>query len=135
MRFLTLSEVLELHDRVIDQTGGADGVRDLGAVESAVFQPQMTFGSKELYPTMQTKAAALCFSLVKNHPFVDGNKRVGHAAMETFLVLNGWELAAATDDAEQTILSLATGNLQREQLVAWIASHIRRLETRSDAFD
>jgi death-on-curing protein len=77
----------------------------------------MTFGGNELYPTIQTKAAALCFSLVKNHPFVDGNKRVGHAAMETFLVVNGWELAAGTDDAEQTILSLAAGSLEREQLV------------------
>jgi len=132
MRFLALSEVLELHDRVIDETGGAEGVRDLGAVESAVFQPQMTFGGKELYPTMQAKAAALCFSLVKNHPFVDGNKRVGHAAMETFLVLNGWELAAGTDDAEQTMLSLAAGNIQREQLVVWIASHLRRLPVSPD---
>lgn len=131
MRFLTLSEVLELHGRVIDETGGADGVRDLGAVESASFQPQMTFAGQELYPTIEAKAAALCFSLVKNHPFVDGNKRVGHAAMETFLVLNGWELAAEIDDAELTILSLAAGHLQREQLVTWIASHIRRLSARS----
>ncbi len=135
MRFLNLTEVLELHDRVIDQTGGADGVRDLGAVESAVFQPQMAFGGKELYPTIETKAAALCFSLVKNHPFIDGNKRVGHAAMETFLVLNGWELDAVVDEAEQTLLSLAAGNLQREELVAWLASHIRRLLAGSDSLD
>ena len=109
------------------EPGARDGVRDIGAVESAVFQPQMAFGGKELYPTMETKAAALCFSLVKNHPFIDGNKRVGHAAMETFLVLNGWELAAGTDDAEQTLVSVAAGNLRREQLVAWVGSHIRRL--------
>jgi death on curing protein len=130
MRFLTLAEVLELHRRVIDRTGGADGVRDLGAVESAVCQPQMTFAGKELYPSVAAKAATLCFSLVRNHPFVDGNKRVGHAAMETFLVMNGWELAANIDDAEQTMLSLAAGRLSRERFTAWVASHVRQSATR-----
>ena len=74
MRYLTLAEVVELHRRVIEQSGGADGVRDLGGVESAVAQPQMTFGGDQLYPTIESKAAALCFSLVTNHPFADGNK-------------------------------------------------------------
>ena len=94
MRYLTLSEVLELHRRVIEQSGGAAGVRELAGVESAVVQPQMTFGSDQLYSSLIDKAAALCFSLVMNHPFVDGNKRIGHAAMETFLVLNGQILNA-----------------------------------------
>ena len=71
----------------------------------------MTFGGQELYPGLADKAAALGFSLVCNHPFVDGNKRVGHAAMETFLVLNGWELAAGVDEQEQVILRLAAGAL------------------------
>jgi death-on-curing protein len=117
MRYLTLAEVLELHRWVIEQTGGAEGVRDLGAVESAVAQPQMTFGGKELYPTIESKAAALCFSLVMNHPFVDGNKRTGHAAMETFLVMNGFELASDVDGAEVVILDLAAGELSREGLL------------------
>ncbi len=125
MRFLTLTEVLELHRRAIVQAGGAEGVRDLGLVESAVVQPQMTFAGTELYPTIEAKAAAICFSLVKNHPFVDGNKRVGHAAMETFLALNGFELASEVDDAERTMLSLAADTLSREELVAWICAHIR----------
>ena len=89
MRYLTLAEVLDLHHRVIEMSGGGDGVRDLAGVESAVAQPQMTFAGDELYPTIESKATALCFSLVMNHPFVDGNKRIGHAAMETFLVMNG----------------------------------------------
>jgi death-on-curing protein len=127
MRYLTLAEVLELHRRVIEQAGGAEGVRDLGAIESAVAQPQMTFGGKDLYPTMESKATALCFSLVMNHPFVDGNKRVGHAAMETFLVMNGFELASDVDDAERVILDLAAGELSREGLLEWVASHIQRL--------
>ena len=124
MRYLTLSEVLELHRRVIEQSGGADGVRDLGGVESAVVQPQMTFGGDELYPTLIDKAAALCFSLVMNHPFVDGNKRIGHAAMETFLVLNGQELNADIDDAESLFLRLAAGNVERAELVGWITANV-----------
>jgi death on curing protein len=91
MRYLTLEEVLELHRRAVEQSGGSAGVRDLGGAESAVAQPRMTFAGVELYPTLAGKGAALAFSLVMNHPFVDGNKRVGHAAMETFFLLNGHE--------------------------------------------
>ncbi len=128
MWYLTLAEVLELHRRVIAQSGGAPGVRDLGRVESAVAQPQMIFDGQELYPTIESKATALCFSLVMNHPFVDGNKRVGHAAMETFLVLNGCEFAADVDDAEKVILNLASGELPREELLDWISLHLHRTE-------
>ena len=129
MRSLTLAEVLDLHRGVIEQSGGADGVRDLGGVESAVAQPQMSFGNEELYPTIESKATALCFSLVMNHPFVDGNKRIGHAAMETFLVMNGFEIVADIDDAEKIILTLAAGELSREELLEWVTSHIRRPPT------
>ena len=127
MRYLTLSEVLDLHRLVIEQSGGAAGVRSLGAVESAVVQPQMAFGGNDVYPTIEAKATALCFSLVKNHPFADGNKRVGHAAMETFLLLNGFQLTATTDNAEKAILSLASGNLTREELLDWVTAHVQRL--------
>ena len=126
MRYLTLTEVLDLHARIIEQSGGATGVRDLGSVESAVAQPQMTFSGQDLYPTLESKAAAIGFSLVMNHPFVDGNKRVGHAAMETFLVLNGFELVADVDKSEQTILRLASGRLTREELLKWVSMHITR---------
>ena len=129
MRYLTLGEVLDLDCRVIEQSGGADGVRDLGGVQSAVAQPLMTFGGDELYPTIECKATALCFSLVMNHPFVDGNKRIGHAAMETFFVMNGFALAADVDDAEKIILTLAAGELSREELLEWVTSHNRRLPT------
>jgi len=126
MRYLTFAEILALHHHVIEQSGGAHGVRDLGGIESAVAQPQMSFDGEDLYPTIESKAAALCFSLVMNHPFVDGNKRIGHAAMETFLVLNGFELAADVDDSEQTIMTLAAGNLSREALLEWVAAHVQR---------
>ncbi|CAG0961509.1 partial Toxin Doc, partial [Anaerolineae bacterium] len=85
MRHLTLNQVLELYRRVMEQSGGAVGIHNLGALESALAQPRMTFGDAELYTTAIEKASALCFSLIKNHPFVDGNKRTGHAVMETFL--------------------------------------------------
>ena len=127
MRFLTVEEVLELHRRVVEQSGGARGLRDRGALESAVAQPRMAFGGEDLYPDLAAKAAALGFSLVCNHPFVDGNKRIGHAAMETFLVLNGAELAADVDDQERTILRLAAGTLPREEFAAWVAGHVAPL--------
>ena len=129
MRYLTLAEVLDLHRRVIEQSGGGDGVRDLGGVQSAVAQPKMTFGGDELYPTIESKATALCFSLVMNHPFVDGNKRIGHAAMEIFLVMNGYELVADVNDAEKVILTLAAGELTREELLEWLRSSVERLST------
>lgn len=129
MRYLSLEEVLELHHMLVEQSGGGVGLRDQRLLESAVAQPRMTFGGLDLYPTVTDKAAALCFSLVSNHPFVDGNKRIGHAAMEIFLVLNGFELNAGVDESETIILSLAAGDLTRERLVEWIGQHLITRET------
>ncbi len=127
MRYLTLGEVLELHRRVVAETRGATALRDLGALESAVAQPRMTFGGEDLYPDLPAKAAALGFSLIRNHPFVDGNKRVGHAALETLLVLNGFELDAPVPEAEQVVLDVARGTCERAAFVEWIRSHLRPL--------
>lgn len=107
MRFLTLIEVLALHRMVIEQSGGAFGIRDVGLLESAIAQPRMTFGGEDLYPSLLEKAAALGFSIIMNHPFVDGNKRTGHAATETFLVLNGMEINASVDKQERLVLAIA----------------------------
>lgn len=127
MRHLTIEEVQKLHQRVLDETGGGSGVRDLGALESAVAQPQMTFGGQELYFTLADKAGALSFSLAMNHAFVDGNKRTAHAAMEVFLVRNGAELNASVDEQEKVMLELATGNLDREAFVEWIGHHLQAM--------
>jgi len=124
VRYLSLAEVLDLHGRVISQAGGASGLRDLGALESAVAQPRMTFGGDDLYPSLEEKVAALGFSLIQNHPFVDGNKRVGHAAMETFLLLNSYEFTASVDEAEQAILAVAAGTSSRDELLSWIRAHV-----------
>ena len=125
-RYLTLAEVVNLH-RLLEVTGGATGIRDLGALDSAIAQPKATFGGVDLYPTLVEKAAALCFSLVLNHPFVDGNKRLGHAAMETFLVLNGNEIDAGVDEQERLMLDVAAGRIDRTQLMDWLRQHIKPL--------
>ena len=127
MRYLTLGEVVDLHRRVLQAGGGAPGIRDLGALDSAIAQPKATFGGVDLYPTVVQKAAALCFSLVQNHPFVDGNKRVGHAAMETFLILNSAEIVATVDEQERLMLDLAAGRTDRAGLTDWLRHHLRPL--------
>ena len=93
-------------------------------MESAVAQPLMTFGGQELYPTVAEKAAALGFSLIKNHPFNDGNKRIGHAALETFLILNGYEIGATVDEQERVILGVAAGEMGRDGFTDWLRAHI-----------
>jgi len=127
MRYLSITEVIRLHALVVADTGGAKGVRDLGALESAVAQPRMAMGGNDLYRTIEEKAATLCYSLVLNHPFEDGNKRIGHAAMEVFLNLNGCKFEANVDDAERMILDLAAGSVPREQYTAWVQSHCKFL--------
>jgi death-on-curing protein len=124
MRYLTLTEVLELYRRIIEQSGGAFGIANLGALESALAQPRMTFGGEELYPTIVEKASALGFALIKNHPFLDGNKRIGHAAMEVFLVLNGFEISAPVEDQEQIILQVTSSAIARDEFTEWLRSHI-----------
>ena len=128
MRYLTFAVVLELHRRVVAETGGATALRDLGALESATAQPRASFDGNDLYPSLEEKAAALAFSLIQNHPFVDGNKRAGHAALETFLVLNEKELFADADEGERIILAVASGTCGRDGLLEWIRPHMVSLK-------
>ena len=120
IRYLTLIEVLELHRKILEQSGGALGIRDMGLLKSAIAQPRMTFDGEDLYPSLLEKAAALGFSIILNHPFIDGNKRTGHAATETFLVLNGVEINASVDEQERMVLAIASGELGREAFVEWL---------------
>lgn len=119
-RFLSLAEVLDLYGRVLAVGGGSSAIRDLGALESALAQPRATFDDLDLYPTITEKAAALGFSLIRNHAFVDGNKRIGHAALEVFLVLNGHQSSASVDDSERVVLGVAAGTMGREEFAEWI---------------
>ncbi len=123
-RYLTLEQVYRLQERALSEKGGMPGVRDAGAVESAVAQPQMTFGGEDLYPTLAEKAAALGYSLIKNHAFADANKRVGHAAMETFLVMNGCEFTAGVDEQERIIFAVADSRMEREEFTRWVVAHV-----------
>jgi death on curing protein len=127
MRYLTVGEVLELYNRVMEQSGGSMGILDLGSLESAVAQPRMTFNDEELYPTVVDKASALGYSMIQNHPFVDGNKRAGHAALETFLVLNGYEISASEDEQVEIVLGVASGKIDRSMFTEWLRNHIVEL--------
>lgn len=128
MRFLKLSEVLELHRQIISQTGGSMGILHLGGLESALAQPRMTFAGSDLYPTIAEKASALGYSLIQNHPFIDDNKRTGHAAMEVFLVLNGLEILAPLSEQEEVILQLAPGEMERDGFTTWLQTHLKRIQ-------
>lgn len=118
--YLSLEQILESHQQIVSQSGGSHGVRDMGAVESALAQPSMSYGGQDLYPTLIEKAAALGYSLVNNHAFVDGNKRIGHAAMAVFIRMNGFRISAPVDEQETFILRLASGEVSREELVEWL---------------
>jgi len=128
MRYLSFEEILSLHSLLIIQSGGASGLRDRGALESAVAQPEASFGGEDLYPNLAEKAAALGHSLIQNHPFVDDNKRIGHGAMEVFLLLNGYELEALVDEQEQVIIGVASGRISRSECSEWLAKHLIEVE-------
>ena len=120
---LSKSQILLIHDQLISETGGSSGLRDEGMLDSALNAPFQTFGGEDVYPSLQQKAARLCFGLVKNHPFVDGNKRIGAHAMLVFLALNGVELQHSQTELSDVILRLAAGEIEAQELLRWILSH------------
>lgn len=120
---LSKEQVILLHERLIEVTGGSVGIRDEGMLDSALSNPFQFFGEEELYPSIQAKAAQLCFGLVKNHPMVDGNKRLGTHVMLVFLALNGFELSYSQNELSDTILLLASGEINAEDIRQWIISH------------
>ena len=122
--YLSLEQIVQIHQAQIGKFGGATGLRDRGAVEAAVARPAMTFGGEDLYPDLAAKTAALMHSLVMNHPFVDGNKRVGAAAAEFFLILNGSELDASDSEFEEVTLAVARGEMGVEPLTIWFRQRI-----------
>jgi death-on-curing protein len=117
--YLSLKQVLELHGLQMARFGGSPGLRDQGALESAVARPQMTFGGEDLYPDIPAKAAALMHSLVMNHPFVDGNKRVGAHGALLFLIANRLQLGFAPPELAEITLAVAKGQLSAEALAIW----------------
>jgi death on curing protein len=128
MTFLTIEQVLFLHARLIDETGGSHGVRDLGLLLSAVGRLQASFEGRDLYPDLFAKAAALLDSLIRNHPFVDGNKRTGVSAAGLFLVRNGYRLTASNPDLEGLALAVAQSKMTIEQAASWLREHAVYIE-------
>lgn len=120
---LTKTQVISIHSALIAATGGSDGVRDNGMLESALSAPFQTFGGKDIYPTLLQKAARLGCSLVSNHPFVDGNKRIGVHAMLVFLALNGIEIECTQAELIEIGLSLAKNTLSFDELFKWLCEH------------
>lgn len=121
---LTKQQVIMLHQEVIAQSGGSPEIRDEGLLESALNAPFQTFAGMELYPTIIDKAAHLGYSLIKNHAFVDGNKRIGTHVMLAFLMLNGIDVDYEDEELIQLILGVAAGEISSEQLLAWLQAHI-----------
>ena len=116
-------KVMLLHRLLIQQTGGEDGIRDIGLLESALEACYATFDGKELFPSKEEKAARLCVGLISNHAFVDGNKRIGIYVLLTFLEVNGISIEATDDELIEVGLALAKGEMKYEELLAWIKVH------------
>ena len=124
---LSAAQVAALHAELLSNFGGRGGLRDRAALEAAVARPGMTFGGEDLYPDLATKTAALMHSLVVNHPFVDGNKRVGAAAAELVVEVNGHRLRASDALLEEVTLSVARGEMTAEALAIWFRQRMEPL--------
>ena len=123
MKTISKRQILMLHQQLVEQTGGSDGIRDDGLLDSALSAPFQSFDNTDVYPSLQQKAARLCFGLVKNHPFVDGNKRIGAHAMLVFLAVNGVELTYTQTELSDIILQVAASEKEYPDLLDWLIRH------------
>lgn len=124
--YLTLEQILVIHQDQIERYGGSHGLRDLALLESAIFRPQSSFSSKEFYKTIFDKTAALMHSLILNHPFIDGNKRTGIVSALVFLELNGFRLEVGTKELIKTALKIESKKLNLENVVKWLESNSKK---------
>ena len=130
MKYLFPRQVLYLYQQIIAQSGGTIGLRDEGLLESAVYRPQASFGGQDLYPDLFSKVAALGHSIISNHPFVDGNKRVGFEAMRLMLRLNGYDLHASLEAKFDVVMDIAKGKLTEQTMADWLKQHSRSYRKR-----
>jgi len=128
VEYLTVNEVILVHARLVQLTGGSRGIPDMGLLESAVARPQVTFDGAELYPDLWSKAAALMHSLTRTHPFIDGNKRTALTATGILLRLNGFGLTASNDEALDFTRRVTVGEMELEDMAAWLRTHCQALE-------
>jgi death-on-curing protein len=124
-KFLTISQVLDIHQRQIQRFGGTSGVRDEGLLDSALAQPQATFGSELLHPTIHEQAAAYLYHLAMNHLFIDGNKRTAFAVMLTFLNLNGYTLNLSQEQAYNLVIQVVQKEISKEELSTFLELHLQ----------
>lgn len=123
MIFFNYQQVVKIHSSLIEKTGGVDGIRDETLLDSALKSPFQTFDEKELYPSILDKAAQLCYSLIKNHPFADGNKRIGVHLTLLFLRLNDIDLEYSQQELVSIGLDVASGKMAKEEIKAWLEGH------------
>lgn len=123
MNYLTPEQVLFIHYRLIEETGGSHGLRDIALLQLAIARPMAAFGGDDLYPDIFTKAAALMHSLIKNHPFIDGNKRTAITSSSIFLLRNGFQIIASNKELEQFTLEAASTKIEIEKIVKWFKKH------------
>lgn len=126
MKYLTTEDVLLLHHLSIEKSSGSHGLRDAGLLDAAVHRPQATFAGVDLYITLFDKAGALCHSLIKNHAFVDGNKRTSLLSSMTFLELNGYIFTCNQDELVEFGLKIDNENISPEGIASWLKSHCAR---------
>lgn len=124
--YLSTEQVLFIHDQQIKRFGGSSGIRDVGLIESALGRPQASFGGEDLYPTIFNKAAALMHSILKNHAFVDGNKRTALAGTGIFLKINGYNLENQHKEEITFALSVENGKLSLEDIASWLQNHCKK---------
>ena len=124
MKILSRRQILQLHSSLIASTGGLNGIRDESLLDSAINAPFQTFFGQDLYPTVLEKAVRLGFGLIRHHPFVDGNKRIGTHAMLVFLAVNNITLVYEDTELIATILAVASGTLDAEGLLTWMQQHM-----------
>lgn len=124
MKMLSKRQILLLHSMLVAQSGGMDGLRDEGLLDAAINMPLQTFGGQELYPTILEKAARLGYGLIRNHPFLDGNKRIGAHAMLVFLDINNITLSYEDEDLISTILHVAAGAMDCNAFLEWLKAHV-----------
>ena len=125
MKYLHLKQVLYLYQQLIAQSGGSLGLRDEGLLESAVHRPQASFGGHDLYPDLFSKTAALGHAVIHNHPFLDGNKRIGYEAMRLMLRLNGFDVHASVETAFGFVMGMTAGKLTEQAIADWLKRHSR----------
>jgi death on curing protein len=123
MNYLTAEQILFLHARLINETGGSQGIRDINLLLSAAAKPQASFADQDLYPDIFSKAAALMDSLVRNPPFLDGNKRTGISAAGLFLIRNGYRLDASNSEMEMLTLAVTRAEKSFAEIAGWFRDH------------